>query len=147
MNIRRATPNDIAEIAACARAAYDMYVTRIGKPPAPMVADFASLVEAGQVYVIDDGGSVAGYAVFYAEGDHLHLENVAVFPHHKGRGLGGRLIAFVEDEARRLGLAAVELYTNAKMTENLQLYPKLGYVETDRRHEDGFDRVYFRKTV
>ena len=147
MTIRRATPDDLAAVTACARAAYEMYVPRIGKEPAPMIADFAAQIASGQVYVIFEGESVEGYAVFYPAGDHLHLENVAVFPRNKGRGLGGRLIAFVEDEARRLGLTAVELYTNEKMTENLRMYPKLGYAETGRRQEAGFDRVYFRKEV
>ena len=47
----------------------------------------------------------------------------------------------------RLGLARVTLYTNARMHENLVLYPRLGYVEIDRRREDGFDRVYFEKML
>jgi hypothetical protein len=33
------------------------------------------------------------------------------------------------------------------MTENLGLYPRLGYQQFDRRVEDGFDRVYFEKTL
>jgi hypothetical protein len=33
------------------------------------------------------------------------------------------------------------------MVENLQLYPRLGFVETERRVEDGYRRVYFRKTL
>jgi hypothetical protein len=33
------------------------------------------------------------------------------------------------------------------MVENLAYYPRLGYVEYDRRREDGFDRVYFRKRL
>ena len=37
--------------------------------------------------------------------------------------------------------------TNEKMTENLTLYPRLGYCEVARRTEDGFNRVYFQKTL
>jgi hypothetical protein len=33
------------------------------------------------------------------------------------------------------------------MTENLDFYPRLGYLETQRVHEDGFDRVYFEKVL
>ena len=33
------------------------------------------------------------------------------------------------------------------MTENLELYPRLGYREVDRREEDGFSRVFFRKRL
>lgn len=35
----------------------------------------------------------------------------------------------------------LHLYTNEKMTENLSIYPKLGYVEVGRRTENGFNRV------
>lgn len=44
-------------------------------------------------------------------------------------------------------MEAVHLYTNEKMVENLAIYPRLGYAETGRRHEDGFNRVYFEKRL
>ena len=77
----------------------------------------------------------------------LELENVAVDPAEQGLGHGRALVAFAESHARALGLTAVELYTNEAMVENLQLYPRLGFVETGRRVEDGYRRVYFRKTL
>ena len=33
------------------------------------------------------------------------------------------------------------------MTENVERYPKLGYVEVGRGHEHGFDRVFFEKRL
>ena len=144
--LRGARLADVPELGRCARAAYARYVGRIGREPAPMRADFAALVAAGRVRVIERDGAVAGYVVAFERDGVTLLESVAVFPEHAGRGFGGRLIDSVEVQARRLGHRAVELYTNAAMHENLAFYPRLGYVETDRRREDGFDRVYFRKT-
>ena len=118
-----------------------------------MVADFRAHQQAGHLYVFHEeqhsaaGSSLAGYIVFYPRDDHMHLENVAVMPDRQGAGIGRQLIAFCEATAQDLGLGAVELYTNEKMTENLRLYPELGYVETSRRSEDGFNRVYFRKVI
>jgi len=77
----------------------------------------------------------------------LLLESVAVDPAHQGRGIGRSLIEHAERVAGDQGLGAVDLYTNALMTENLRLYPSLGYEVVDRRREDGFDRVYFRKSL
>ncbi len=145
--IRLAVESDLASITTCVRLAYVIYVERIGREPAPMMADYAALVKAGQVFVIGDGISVFGYVIFYRIKDHVHLKNIAVLPDYQGRGLGGRLIGFVEDQARQWGSRAVELYTNEKMFENLKLYPKLGYEEIDRRCEDGFDRVFYRKAL
>lgn len=146
--IRRAEPDDEAPIRDCARQAYARYVPRIGREPAPMVADFTAQIAAGSVFVATDTrGAVEGFIVFHAEGRHVLLENVAVFPHAAGRGVGKALIAFCEGTARDGGFEAVRLYTNAAMTENLALYPSLGYVEVDRRTEDGFNRVYFEKPL
>ncbi len=112
-----------------------------------MAADFAASVEAGQIWVAVDSSDLVGYVVYYPDGAAMHLENVAVVPELAGCGLGRRLIGHVESEAVRLELAAVELYTNAKMWENLDLYPHLGYDLVERKAQDGFDRIFFRKRV
>ena len=145
--IRRATKSDLPAIQACAVAAYSMYIERIGREPAPMVADFAASIERGQLFVLEQDEIVAGFVVCYARQDHVHLENIAVDPRFQQRGFGSRLVEFAEQQARTGGYARVELYTNAKMTENLGLYPRLGYQQFDRRMEDGFDRVYFKKDL
>ena len=138
-DLRPAEAGDVAAIADCARAAYARYVSRIGREPAPMVADFSALVAAGE--------DVAGFIVIRPGPGHLFIENVAVHPDRQGQGLGHRLMVFGEAAARERGLPALELYTNAKMTENFPFYSGLGFVETERRHEDGFDRVYMRKRL
>jgi N-acetylglutamate synthase-like GNAT family acetyltransferase len=147
VEIRRASVADLPALRALVREAYAPYVPRIGREPAPMTADYAALVEAAEVWVATDDRGVAGVLVLHSQADALFLENVAVAPAAQGRGIGRALIAHAERRARELGLAEVTLYTNAKMTENLALYPALGYVETDRRREDGYDRVFYRKPV
>lgn len=146
--IRRAVPEDETAVRDCAGRAYARYVAAIGRKPAPMVADFAARIRAGTLHVATDaGGRVQGFVVFYPLGDAMHLENVAVLPEAAGRGVGRALIGCCEAEARRAGLAAVELYTNEKMVENLSMYPHLGYREIGRARQDGFDRVFFRKEI
>lgn len=146
--IRPATPQDEPAIRACARAAYQPYVALIGKEPAPMSADYTVQIAQGHVYVYQDvTGEIAGYIVFLFEDDFVLLENVAVFPEAKGRGVGKALIAFCEDKALANGANSIKLYTNEKMAQNLLIYPRLGYVETERRSENGFNRVYFEKLL
>ena len=145
--IRPAGPEDLDAIRRCAAEAYALYVPRIGKKPAPMVADFATQISEGHVHVCVDGDRVLGYIVLYSRDDHLHIENVAVFPSQQGTGLGRHLLAFAEAEARRDGIAAIELYTNQHMTENLSFYPRLGYTELGRGEEAGFARVFYRKDL
>jgi len=145
--IDRAGPADVAAVERVVREAYEVYVADIGRPPAPMTADYGALVRAGEVWVAREDGGVAGVLVIRAEGRALLLENVAVAPDRQGRGIGRALIDFAEEQARDLGLDEVTLYTNERMTGNLRLYPRLGYVETGRRVEDGYARVFFRKPV
>ena len=146
--IRQAVASDEPDVRVCAALAYARYVPAFGRKPAPMVADFAGQIAQGVVFVATDAqGLFQGFVVFYAAADHMLLENVAVLPRAAGRGIGKALVAFCEAAARRRGLAAVRLYTNEKMAENLAIYPRLGYVEVDRRIEDGFRRVFFEKTL
>lgn len=146
--IRQAEASDEPEIRACAEQAYARYVPLIGRKPAPMVADILAQIAAGMVYVAtDEQAAFQGFIVFYPEHAHMLLENVAVLPSAAGRGVGKALICFCEAVARQRGMARVQLYTNEKMTANLSIYPKLGYVEVARRMEDGFKRVYFEKEL
>jgi len=147
MHIRRAVADDVTAVRAVVEAAYAPYVPRIGREPAPMTADYESLVAADEVWVGETDGRVVGVLVIRASEDVLELENVAVDPLAQGLGHGRAFVSFAENHAREGGLTAVELYTNEAMVENLALYPKLGFVETERRVEDGFRRVYFRKTL
>ena len=151
--IRQGRASDEPAVRRCAELAFARYVPRIGRMPAPMLADFHAQIAAGDLFIAvdDDGqlddGQLAGYIVFYAEGDHVMLESVAVMPAMTGRGIGAALIGFCENDARQQGFVAVRLYTNEAMTENLAIYPRLGYVETGRRVEDGFKRAYFEKAL
>lgn len=146
--IRPAAVSDEGAIRACAESAYSRYIEGIGRRPAPMDADFAGQIAAGHVYVaVDEQGAFQGFIVFFEEDGAMFLENVAVMPSAAGWGVGKTLIGFCEAEARRLRLQSVRLYTNEKMIENLSIYPKLGYLETDRRTEDGFNRIFFEKRL
>ena len=82
-----------------------------------------------------------------AKPDHLLLDNIAVRPDRQGQGLGRQLIRFAEAEARRLGFTELRLYTHETMTENIALYTRLGFVETGRGHDAGYDRVFMTKRL
>lgn len=148
-SIRLATTDDVDAVRTCVRAAYTMYLERMEQEPAPMTADYASLVGQGVVHMLDDdpGGGLAGVLVAVAREDHYFIENVAVRPDLHGTGRGRLLLTFAEDEAKRQGFDRIELYTNAVMTENIEYYRRLGYEEIGRHEEDGFQRIFFRKSL
>ncbi len=145
--VRKAGPPDLHFVQQCAQLAYQPYVSRIGRKPAPMVANFQMLIADGKVDILTVDGRQAGYAVWYFKPGILFLENIALHPDFHGKGLSSLLFSFLEEQARANGKTAIELYTNEKMTENLDLYPHLGFEEVARYEEDGFSRVFFRKPV
>ena len=129
------------------RAAYAHYTARLGKPPGPMLDDYAARVAAGEVWVCGGGDALAGILVLEPAPDHLLLDNIAVAPAWQGRGVGRRLLGFADAEARRMGYAELRLYTHVLMHENIALYRRIGYVETGRIVEKGFRRVYMTKRL
>jgi len=142
--IRRARVEDAIRIGAIARAAYSKYMARIGREPAPMLADFATEIAADHVVVIGTDGRIDGYMIAWPETDAYFIDNVAVDPAQQGKGLGRQLIRHAVAEAKRHRLPAIQLYTNAAMTENLSMYARMGFVETHRAVEKGFHRIYMR---
>lgn len=112
-----------------------------------MLDDYAMRVKEGSAWVLEREGAIRGVLVLLDFPDYLLLDNVAVDPDSHGQGLGGMLIAFAEDEARRRGYPEIRLYTHETMVENIAMYPKLGYEESHRVTEKGYARVYMRKSI
>jgi GNAT superfamily N-acetyltransferase len=113
-----------------------------------MLDDHARRIADGQAWVLEEGDRLAGVLVLEdAPGGALLLDNVAVAPSAQGKGHGRALVAFAEEEARRRGHGEVRLYTNVLMVENLALYGRLGFRETGRVSEKGYERVYMAKAT
>jgi ribosomal protein S18 acetylase RimI-like enzyme len=147
MAVRPATQDDTVQIVRLVNAAYAKYLDRMKKPPAPMLADYATLIAHGEVYVLAAGAEVTGLLVIEAQDGALFVENVAVDPAFQGQGLGRRLMAFAEQYARERRLRELRLYTNVVMVENLAFYRRLGFEEVERRVDGGYQRVFMRKSL
>jgi ribosomal protein S18 acetylase RimI-like enzyme len=143
--IRPAVAADVAAVRAVTDAAYRPYLARIGVVPQPMEADHAADVAAGRVFVT--GEPVIGLVVLEERADHLFLDSIAVHPDAHGRGVGRRLLEFVEARARALRLPEIRLYTNAMMWENQKIYPRFGYEAVERRVDGPYDRIHYRKRL
>ncbi|BDB18843.1 acetyltransferase [Pseudomonas sp. CYM-20-01] len=143
--MRPATSHDVAAIEAIVQAAYSPYIARIGRKPGPMLEDYPQLVQAGGVHVLENAGRVQGFIILLPTDGALLLDNLAVAPEAQGLGFGRWLMDFAEQQALDAGFAAIRLYTNEAMTENITLYTRRGYVETHRAEAHGLRRVYMTK--
>jgi ribosomal protein S18 acetylase RimI-like enzyme len=145
--IRAAMAEDVSAITEIVDQAYRHFIARMGKPPGPMLDDYAARVLEGVVWVLEEGAAIAGIIVLLPTMDYLLLDNIAVSPARQGSGLGRRLLAFAEAEAVRRGYCEIRLYTHQTMVENQRLYASVGYEETGRGTEAGYDRVFMRKQL
>jgi ribosomal protein S18 acetylase RimI-like enzyme len=146
-SFRAAGVEDASNVAELIDAAYRHYVERIGGPPRPMTDDYAEVIRDRRVTVAEAHGAIVGVIVLTVTDEGFLVDNVAVHPAHRGTGVGRALLELAEAEARRAGFDSIHLYTHEKMTENLELYARIGYVEYDRRPQGAFSLVYLRKQL
>ena len=147
MKLRPATLTDAPAVAACVNNAFGHYIERIGMKPAPMEMDYAHEIREHQVFVVEDAGQVVGSLVLGITEEGFLLDVIAVDPKYWGKGVGRIMLEHAEAEAKRQGFDSIYLFTHEKMTENQALYKKIGYLEYDRRLENGRKRVYMRKPL
>jgi GNAT superfamily N-acetyltransferase len=151
LSINKATDEDVPIIQSMVDAAYTKYIDRIGKRPAPMDENYHQAIHTHTVLVLRETAKdqVVGAIVldFDPSSDSVKIVNLVVHPAAQGHGYGRVLMNCAEDLARSQDYRALTLYTNVKMYENLGVYPKMGFHELERKHENGFDRVYFRKIL
>jgi len=146
-HLRPAVPADCASITALIDRAYAHYVPRMGRKPGPMLADHAAEIAAGETQVLQEEGRIVGVLVLRNEPEALLLDDVAVDPDCKGKGYGRLLLEEAERQALARGYSAIRLYTHVTMVENIALYTRIGYFETARGTERGFERVFMVKQL
>jgi ribosomal-protein-alanine N-acetyltransferase len=88
------------------------------------------------VYVVRTADCpVAGFCAFWLVFDEIHINNVAIRPQFRGRGIGTALMRHVLVEAGRLGARRATLEVRASNVEARRLYERLGfYVAATRRN-------------
>jgi GNAT superfamily N-acetyltransferase len=107
--------------------------------------DYGQVIASRQVTVAEIHGTIVGVIVLTVDEEGFLIDNAAVDPSHRGKGLGRALLEFAEAEARRAGFDSIYLYTHERMKENLALYSRIGYAEYDRRSQGEFSLVYMSK--
>jgi ribosomal protein S18 acetylase RimI-like enzyme len=73
------------------------------------------------------------------------IKRMWVAPAARGLGVARRLLAALEDQARRRGLAAVRLETNRSLTEAIALYRSAGFVEIPPYNDEHYAHHWFEK--
>ena len=80
-----------------------------------------------------DGDTLVGYIGVQTVLDEGYINNVAVRPEYRRRGIAAALISLLIDEARAIGLAFMTLEVRESNAPAIALYEKLGFTTVGRR--------------
>jgi len=86
------------------------------------------------IYVARQGGKAIAMAALHfttstAEGGKVAgLEDCVVHPEHRRKGIGGKLLSYVLEQAKAAGALRVMLLTDGDNTRAQALYRKIGFV-------------------
>src|SRR5678815_2758239 len=78
--VRLAATSEAPAVLACVSAAFEMYIDRIGKPPAPMLLDYSKLIAERSVWVVERVAEIEGVLVQFETTDGFYIDTVASSP-------------------------------------------------------------------
>ncbi len=146
--IRPAAVEDLAGIAAIYEAIFDQeeqgpVYTNWKRGSYPTEADARQALEAGTLYVGEEGGVVWGvvnlngeqlseyaaipWSIPAGEDQVAVIHTLCIHPAQSGRGLARKMAAFCEETARSQGKTVIRLDTWEHNLPANRLYPSLGY--------------------
>jgi predicted N-acetyltransferase YhbS len=146
--VRRAAPDDAADIATLINTAFAQYRGRLDPQPSALaetaetvVPQIAAPAGAAVALRLEGSGSIGpavGAVLYRPEEEDLYLGRLAVAPGARRGGIAGALIRFVEDEARRRDCPGIVLGVRIAVPDNQRLFARHGFVEVSRHAHDGY---------
>jgi DNA-binding MarR family transcriptional regulator/GNAT superfamily N-acetyltransferase len=139
-----------------ARACMAAYFAELGErfdggfdPGASLPATDADLAEpSGLLLLARLHGEPAGCGALKFHGtEPAELKRMWVANRARGLGLGRRLLAELENQARRHGVTVVRLETNQALTEAITLYRSAGYAEVSAFSDEQYAHHWFEKQL
>jgi len=110
-------------------AASDAYHMSLYPPESLYLLDPAALRAPGVTFYVArlDGAAVGCGAILRRSQGEAEIKRMFVAPAARGRGLGRRILAVLETEARRSGIGRLRLETGTRQPEAVALYRAMGY--------------------
>jgi ribosomal-protein-alanine N-acetyltransferase len=139
---------DAAAIATLSRAAIEE-----GLQPAWVPARVLRRIRDADSTVLiarTEFGALAGFAIMRFGEDAAHLDLLAVASGWQRRGLGRKLLGWLEESARTAGTFVITLEVRADNPEGIEFYRSLGYSELARvsgYYEGKIDAVQMRRDL
>ena len=115
--LREATDGELPAIVEVLRASFGEHMLK--------------RMEGGRSVVALLGTTIVGCVVYEPNDDHVYLGRLAVLDSHRHHGIGGALVAYVEERARLLGIPRVQLAVHGAEPHLSEWYASAGYVLTE----------------
>ncbi|CEM61985.1 GNAT family N-acetyltransferase [Treponema phagedenis] len=91
--------------------------------------------DTDKIFVAEDEGKIVGYV--HANNYELlfsapmkNIMSIAVSPKHRGKGIGRKLLAAIEDWAKKTGAHGIRLVSSSSRTDAHRFYQSCGYEKT-----------------
>lgn len=145
ITVRRA-PTDFADWDRIRALVIDAFAYMEGRIDPPSSAlrmtsqSMAADAAAGSLLLAELAGEPVGCVFVRPKDDALYIGKLAVRRDLHGRGIGKLLVAAARAEARRLGLATLELQTRVELAENHAAFAHMGFTKTGETAHPGFTR-------
>jgi [ribosomal protein S18]-alanine N-acetyltransferase len=124
---RPATLDDIPAIMAIELASFS------SPWPEEAMIEELDVREWSRVRVVDRGGAVVGFMIYWVVVDELHLLNLAVHPDHRREGVAGLLVAELIEAARKERCRGITLEVRTRNTPARKLYERAGFLQAGLR--------------
>lgn len=89
-------------------------------------------------YFVAETDRVVGYMSFWKVVDEGQINNIAVLPDYRNRGIGGRLLDFAIETGKSMGVNSFTLEVRSSNIGAVKLYEKHGF------EADGIRRGYYQ---
>jgi GNAT superfamily N-acetyltransferase len=119
-----------ADIVKCWQVLFELRPHLLAVEFSPMVTEMIN--EGYQLaFIEEDGKAVAAigyrYLQYLYNGKHIYIDDLSTLPAYRGKGYAGKLLDFVEAEARAKGYKAVTLDSGHHRFDAHRLYLNKGF--------------------
>ena len=131
-----ASPSDLDEVLAIEAASFTSSWTR-----EMYLAEFENVGVSYCYLARDESRQILGFCSFWRVLDELHINNLAVAPRHRRRGIGAELLRAVLTEGARLGAHRATLEVRRSNAGARYLYERFGFATA------GVRRAYYTSPI
>jgi ribosomal protein S18 acetylase RimI-like enzyme len=134
--IKSANLEEIHIVHDVMRKAFEEYRDKLTPPSGALSETIDDIIKKisnnGGAIIAQIEGSDVGSAQFVFQDNFVYIGRVSVLPSHRGRGIGKRMVNYIEAHAKEKGVHESRLGVRLSIPSNVAFYQKLSYQIIER---------------